>query len=115
MRKTDKKIDNAIRDALTLVCDHAQLSFEGFQWLTHCVNYDNFPNSLKIICIFNTDEQLANLRQGDYGRLLRQLIKQHLADINVVIKNVDKQVLFDSEQACVTTHNGKWAQKLAQH
>lgn len=60
MRKSDKKLDNAIRNALIDVCKQAQRSFEGFQWLTHSVNYDNFPNSLKIICVFNTDEHLAN-------------------------------------------------------
>ena len=115
MRKSDKKLDNAIRNALIDVCEQAQGSFEGFQWLTHSVNYDNFPNSLKIICVFNTDEHLANLQQGDCSGQLRQLIKHHLAESNVVLKDVNKQVLLDSEQACTTTHNGKWAHKLAQY
>ena len=107
MRKTDKKIDNAIRDALIAVCDQALVSFEGFQWLTHRVNYDNFPNSLNVICVFSTDEQLAALRQGGYDIVLRQLIKQHLTDINVVMKDINKQVTFDSEQACAATQHGK--------
>lgn len=107
MRKTDKKIDNAIRDALIAVCDQALVSFEGFQWLTHRVNYDNFPSSLNVICVFSTNEQLAALRQGGYDIVLRQLIKQHLTDINVVMKDINKQVTFDSEQACVATQHGK--------
>ena len=107
MRKRDKKIDNAIRDALIAVCNQALVSFEGFQWLTHRVNYDNFSNSLNVICVFSTDEHLANLQQGDCGGELRQLIKQHLTDINVVMKDINKQVTFDSEQAYAATHHGK--------
>jgi len=46
MRKTDKKRDNTLRLALTEVCDIALKDIAGFQWLTHCVNYSNFPQSL---------------------------------------------------------------------
>ena len=40
MRKSDKKFDNAIRKALIDVCEQAQRSFDGFQWLTHNINYE---------------------------------------------------------------------------
>ena len=49
MRKTDKKIDKQIISALTEVCDSALKAFTGFEWLTHRVNYTNFPKSLKIM------------------------------------------------------------------
>jgi hypothetical protein len=39
MRKSDKKLDNAIRNALIDVCEQAQRSFEGFQWLTRVMWY----------------------------------------------------------------------------
>lgn len=45
MRKTDKKTDNKLREVLTGVCDDALEEFAGFKWLTHLVNYDDFPKS----------------------------------------------------------------------
>ncbi|WP_305811974.1 hypothetical protein [Photobacterium leiognathi] len=39
MRKMDKKRDNTIVAALTQVCHTAQEEDNGFQWLTHTVNF----------------------------------------------------------------------------
>ncbi|HCC80946.1 MAG TPA: Fis family transcriptional regulator, partial [Methylophaga sp.] len=44
MRKTDKKIDNELRLKLTDVCEQGLKNIAGFQWLTHLVNYDDYPN-----------------------------------------------------------------------
>jgi len=51
MRKTDKKLDNQLIKLLTEVCETALEDFSGFQWLTHIVDYSNFPKSLKVIPI----------------------------------------------------------------
>ena len=53
MRKSDKKIDNQIIKVLTDVCQSALEDIDGFVWLTHSVNFDKFPQSLKITCVFN--------------------------------------------------------------
>ncbi|EAS45104.1 Fis family transcriptional regulator [Photobacterium profundum] len=113
MRKTDKKIDNAIRNELIEVCDIALISVDGFQWLTHEVNYDRFPASLKVVCVFNTDAQLLALKQQEQDVFLRNLIKTHLNKVNVVLKDVRGQVQFDSEEACERSHGGKWVLRLA--
>lgn len=113
MRKTDKKIDNAIRNALTEVCDIALTSVDGFQWLTHEVNYDRFPASVKVVCVFNTDAQLLALKQQEQDVFLYKLVETHLGKVNVVLKDVRGQVQFDSEEACERTHGGKWGLRLA--
>ena len=58
MRKTDKKIDKQLRETLTQVCDTALKDYCGFEWLTHTVNYSDFPSSLHITCVFDTNEHL---------------------------------------------------------
>ncbi len=60
MRKSDKKIENQIREVLTDVCEDTLKSYEGFLWVTHTVNYSSFPQSLKIICVFETGQDRAN-------------------------------------------------------
>lgn len=53
MRKKDKKIDNELRLVLIDACEQALKDITGFQWLTHfLVNYDDFPNSLMVACVF---------------------------------------------------------------
>ena len=56
MRKTDKKIDNNIRNVLNKVCEQALIEVNGFVWLTHQVNYDKFPASLSVICVFDLND-----------------------------------------------------------
>ena len=63
MRKSDKKIENQIREVLTDVCEDTLKSYEGFLWVTHTVNYSSFPQSLKIICVFETSQDRANTYQ----------------------------------------------------
>ena len=45
LRKTDKKIENQLILVLTAVCETALKEIDGFQWLTHLVEYTDFPNS----------------------------------------------------------------------
>lgn len=59
MRKTDKKTERHIIRHLTDVCEAAKVECEGFIWLTHEVDYQRFPQSLRVILVFNesvTDE-----------------------------------------------------------
>lgn len=53
MRKTDKKIEREIIRELTQVCEEAKFDHDGFIWLTHEVDYQRFPQSLKVTLVFN--------------------------------------------------------------
>lgn len=112
MRKTDKKLDNQIRIALTDVCDVALREIDGFQWLTHLVNYANFPQSLRIVCVFDTNNSLSHFSSGNSKDQLLSLIQKHLSQANLHLKKVDSHVSFDSEEDCDKEHNGKWAERL---
>jgi len=115
MKKSDKKIDNALREALMNVCETALDSVEGFVWLTHLVNYNAFPHSLKIVCIFNTDEALSNAIEAKQDDYLYQLINHELNAVNIKLNKLNKlrqQVSFDSEEACERSHAGKWNERF---
>lgn len=110
MRKTDKKLDNTLRLALTDVCDIALKDIIGFQWLTHSVNYSNFPQSLKIICVFDTNENIRYFEQSHYSVTLEELIQTKLG--NITLKNISKHIAYDSEENCHKEHYGQWVKRL---
>ena len=112
MRKSDKKLDNQLRIVLTQICENALEEIEGFQWLTHIVNYSNFPKSLKIVCVFDTNESLDRYLLSETNNQLQSLIKRELSKLNIQFKNMVNHVLFDTEENCENQHNGNWAQRL---
>ena len=106
MRKTDKKIDNALIKALTEICEIAQQQNLGFEWLTHFADYRNFPSSLSIVCIYNTNEQLITADD------MITLINDKLLSINIKLKDLRKHVRFDSEESCRNENDGNWNERL---
>ena len=94
MRKTDKKIDNKLRQSLTEVCDFALESIEGYQWITHKVNYENFPDSLQITCAFIAQSNIDELKHSQQDRVLRKTIEEQLTGIDIKLKNAEKQIIF---------------------
>ncbi len=112
MKKTNKKIENSIRGALTEVCDIALNEVPGFQWLTHFINYKRFPDSLSIVCIFATNTDLANVLLAKQDDFLRSVIREKLSTVGIPIKDIARQVCFDTEEACELEHDGRWQERL---
>lgn len=59
MKRNEKRIENSIVKALNDVCETLKKESEGFAWLTHFVNYANFPQSLKLVFVFDTNQSLV--------------------------------------------------------
>jgi len=112
MRKTDKKIDNQLRVLLTDVCESALEEVNGFEWLTHVVNYDDFPRSLKIICVFDTNTNLSDYLHAETKTYFHTSIKTALDKVDIKLKNLANHILFDTEENCDKQHNGNWAMRL---
>ena len=108
MRKTDKKIENQLRSVLTDVCETALKEIDGFQWLTHLVNYSNFPKSLKVVCIFDTNENLLTFMSKESEVELSSLIHKKLHEIGVKVKNMAGHIAYDTEENCEKEHNGTY-------
>jgi hypothetical protein len=83
MRKTDKKLENSIRAELTDVCEYALNHTPGFQWLTHTVDYQHFPSSLKVRCVFAPESLQAAIQD----RPLNSLITSKLKNIDITIQS----------------------------
>ncbi len=111
--KTQKKIDNHIRTALTMVCEQALEDVVGFKWLTHQANYTNFPASLFVTCIFETNEELVLAQHQGLTVNIQKRIHASLLRVGVRFKNLERQVIFDTEEACKAEDNHNWEQRLA--
>lgn len=113
MNKTVKKLDQNVIKALTTVCENAKLQVNGFEWLTHTANYANFPASLVITCVFDNRQSIETAKLNQQDKILRKLIQTQLLKTGVLLKDVRRHVLFDSEEACDLEHNGNWNKRLA--
>lgn len=116
MRKTDKKLEKAIIDALIKVCEQAQEAFDGFLWLTHEVNFNDVSRSLKVTCVFATRTQvsrfLGRISHSENRAHLSQLIQTELKPLGIQLQDSFKQIKLDSEEACLEEDGGKWNQRL---
>jgi len=113
LNKTSQKIDNNVCKALTIACEASLHEVLGFVWLTHRANYTNFPASLVITCVFETEAEIEVMKVQQQDKLLRDIIQKQLLKVGVVVKNIRQQVHFDSEEACQQQHKGEWQQRLA--
>ncbi|MGX1110992.1 hypothetical protein ACSSVW_000371 [Pseudoalteromonas sp. MBR-15] len=80
MTKTEKRLDKAIRVALTHACEQAKETVSEFLWLTHTADLKKLPQSLKIKCFFNTLPINENQKQ-----LIVNLIINELNTIDITI------------------------------
>ena len=108
MKKTDKKIENAIVAALTEACGTALEQHDGFTWLTHFVNYQKFPSSLSIVCVFDTNENLLKAN----NEAIEAIIQAKLASIDIKIKDIRQHVSFDTQENCERDNNGSWDERF---
>jgi hypothetical protein len=113
LSKTNQKIDNNVCKALTIACESSLHEVAGFVWLTHRANYTNFPASLVVTCVFNTEAEVAAMKAEQQDEVLRASIQKQLLKVGVVVKNIKQCVRFDSEQACLSQHDGQWPERLA--
>ena len=113
LSKTNQKIDNNVCKALTIACESSLHEVAGFMWLTHRANYTNFPASLVVTCVFNTEADVAAMKAEQQDDVLRASIQKQLLKVGVVVKNIKQCVRFDSEQACLSQHDGQWPERLA--
>ena len=112
MRKTDKKIENQLRVVLTDVCEYMLERIEGFQWLTHFANYSDFPKSLKVVLIFDSNKNLERFSsQSIKGEVIKQ-VDEKLSGIGVKLKNIKFHVAFDTQENCEQENGGNWNKRF---
>lgn len=112
MRKNDKKIDNALRRGLTDICEQALKDYDGFQWLTHTVDYHRFPKSLKIIVVFDNQSHITQFTSAQQHLGLENAIELMLSKLQINLKSVKQHILLDCEADCALQHSGNWQARL---
>jgi hypothetical protein len=95
MRKSDKKIDNQIRHVLTDFCENTLKHFDGFNWITHTVNYNNFPQSLHITVEFQDSSSLLLFKQSHLPKIENQL-SDLLNSTGINIRLIKHLVSYDT-------------------
>ncbi|NVK25911.1 MAG: Fis family transcriptional regulator [Gammaproteobacteria bacterium] len=113
MKKSDKKFDNELRKSLTSLCDNELKCIDGFEWLTHTVNFSNIQASLKIVCVFDTNQHLNRFLSSSEKPKVESCILNVISDLNIKLKKPSKQLVFDSEENCHQFNYGNWAVRLS--
>ena len=112
MRKSDKKIENQIRDVLTDVCEDTLKGYDGFLWVTHTVNFSSFPQSLKIVCVFDSNQDRTNFLEADGQHKVASVIQNAFNQVGIKLRSIDKHLSFDTQENCDRDHQGKWNLRL---
>ena len=79
MKKTHKKIENDLRRVLTHACDMLKDEVDGFNWLSHTVNYNSIDESLVIDCYFDNADSIEQVLANEQDAIMRIMIKKALA------------------------------------
>ncbi|MGJ8682505.1 Fis family transcriptional regulator [Paraglaciecola sp.] len=112
MNKTIKKLDNNVIKALTVACESFKDNINGFEWLTHTADYSNFPASLVVTCVFDTNQSIADTKDKALDINMRKIIQQQLLKVGILLKDARRNVCLDSEEACLAEHKGDWNARI---
>lgn len=91
-------IERELIRTLTLACETAKSEIVGFQWLTHDVDYERFPQSLRVIWMFDSEASRARaLASPDKARMLA-LTQAAFDEVGISVSSIAEHVAFSVEQ-----------------
>ena len=105
-------IERELTRALTWACETAKSEIVGFEWLTHQVDYQRFPDSLIVTWVFDRQAHLTAAVSGPHKRMMHDLTQAAFEDVGITVPDITRHVEFDSEERCATGHGGDWALRL---
>jgi len=79
MTKTEKRLDQALRKALTLACENIKDQYSNFNHLTHEVNLKKPANTLRVSCYFIDELALSDANTQQHLPLIEREINQQLS------------------------------------
>ncbi|MDH0624642.1 hypothetical protein N5C38_19245 [Pseudomonas chengduensis] len=92
-------VERELIRTLTLVCETAKSEIVGFQWLTHDVDYERFPQSLRVTWMFDSEASRARaLVSSDKARMLA-LTQAAFDEVGISVASIADHVAFSVEQA----------------
>ncbi|WP_286913974.1 MULTISPECIES: hypothetical protein [unclassified Pseudomonas] len=106
------RLERELVACLTDACETAKAQIVGFTWLTHRLDPDQFPASLRITWVFEREADKAAALAGDAKACMLKLTAQALDEAGVQLDHPAWHVRFDSEEACARSHGGDWSRRL---
>jgi hypothetical protein len=105
-------IERELVRALTRACETAKCEIPGFEWLTHRVDFNQFPASLRVTWVFDSDASMnAAIGSQDKHRM-EALALAAFEDVGIAVANAAAHVQFDSQERCESIHGGNWEARL---
>lgn len=97
-KRTYAGIERELIRTLTDACETAKSEIVGFQWLTHDVNYERFPESLIVTWVFDSEANKARaLASADKARMLA-LTLAAFEEVGISVTRITEHVAFLVEQ-----------------
>lgn len=91
-------VERELIRTLTLACETAKSEIVGFQWLTHDVDYERFPQSLCVTWMFDSEASSARaLASSDKVRML-ELTQAAFEEVGISVSSIAEHVAFSVEQ-----------------
>ncbi len=91
-------IERELIRTLTDACETAKSEIVGFQWLTHDVDYQRFPESLLVTWMFDSEASKARaLTSADKARMLALTLAAFEA-VGISVARINEHVAFSVEQ-----------------
>ncbi|CAH0164507.1 hypothetical protein ABH908_002370 [Pseudomonas frederiksbergensis] len=112
-KRDQAHIERRLVATLTEACETAKAEIVGFCWLTHEIDYDAFPSSLRVIWVFDTQAHKDLALASGQGERMVELTAAALNEADVLVSPVAAHVQFDSEKQCQRANGGNWQQRLA--
>ena len=111
-KREQSLIERTLAATLTDACEAGKAEIVGFEWLTHDVDYQRFPASLRVIWVFASQaEQDAAIAKGQ-EHLMQALTAAALQAAEIALDNPAAHVRLDNEQQCLRADGGNWQQRL---
>lgn len=110
--RQQRQLDRELSRTLTQACEVAKAEFAGFAWVTHEVQWDDFPASLRIIWIFESNADIARALKASRDKRLMSLSDSALREAGIALKRIEKHVHLDSEEECLRADAGNWRARL---
>ncbi|MBY8960278.1 hypothetical protein J1G18_23545 [Pseudomonas sp. MIS38] len=108
------RIERRLIATLTDACEAAKAEIQGFTWLTHTADLNALAATLNVIWVFDTEAD-KNLALTDAKARLFELTATALREADIDLSPSERNVRFDSEEACQRNHGGNWRERLAQN
>ncbi|MBZ9780133.1 hypothetical protein K9857_01010 [Pseudomonas sp. REP124] len=105
-------MERELSRALTWACELAKSEIVGYEWLTHRVDYQRFPDSLIVTWVFQGESDLKTAVAGQAKARMHELTQAAFEDIGITVTDIAAHVEFDSEEGCASQHGGDWNARL---